>query len=97
MSIEIKIDALRSSSNNINARIVQLDGLNARLNSLIGQIDSSWEGKASDKYVKKLRAHEKQARKMVDLLKVFKSYVDLAVNIFEDFDIKHAGAINSSW
>lgn len=95
--IKIDIDALKSDSSVLEQRINDLQGLNARLESLIARIQSSWEGQASIVYIAKITAQAAKAKRMVEVLTEYKKYVDSAVNKFTSLDNRAANQIRGSF
>lgn len=95
--IKVDIDALKSNSASLETRIGELQGLNSRLESLIAQIQASWEGQASILYIAKLTAQAAKAKKMVDVLTEYKKYVDNAITKFSTTDSNSGNKIRNSF
>lgn len=95
--IKIDIDALKSSSSSLASRIGELEALNKRLETLLVNVASSWEGQASLAYVAKMREYHDKAKDMVRVLTEYKKYVDKAVELFNEKDRNAANRINNSF
>ena len=73
-NIRIDTDGLQ---NNISSmRAYELDSLNARTQSLLAQIASSWEGEASTAYINIMTERIQKAGQMKELLQEFISYME---------------------
>lgn len=95
MSIKIDLSGLENSVSNLEKKAKGLEDLNNRLDSLIGQMDASWEGNANERYIKKLRGYETQAKKIVDVVMTFASYASKALELFDGLDSKSAQKIRN--
>ena len=94
---KVDITALRTDEKALDQQIQELTELNKRLETLLGRIESSWEGDASTTYLRVMRTYAAQAANMVEVLKEFKSYVNNAADTFETFDKKTASRIWGSF
>ena len=94
---KVDISALRTDERQLDKQIQELQELNKRLETLLGRIESSWEGDASTTYIRMMRNYAAQASNMEEVLKEFKSYVNTAAETFEDFDKKTASRIWGSF
>ena len=84
------------TSNNISsmrAYVNELDSLNARTQSLLSQIASSWEGEASTAYINIMTERMQKAGQMKELLQEFLSYMEDARTKFVSRDQEGASAI----
>ena len=95
--IRINIEALRSDSNKLSAKIAELQNLNTRLENLLSRIEGSWEGQSSITYIGTMRSHAAKAVKMVDVLTEYKKYVDSAIEKFSNLDKSAANRIRGSF
>ena len=95
--IKIDIDALKSNASALEGRIAELQNLNSRLESLIAQIQASWEGQASIVYIAKLTAQAAKSKKMVEVLMEYKKYVETAISKFSSVDTNAANKIKNSF
>lgn len=81
----------------ITGQITDLEELNQRLGSLLGQMQDSWEGDASVSYITTMQERKRQAEKMVTVLEEFKHYIEQAKQRFTELDSRSASTINGSW
>ena len=95
--IKVDVDALKSNASSLEARIVELQNLNTRLENLISRIQASWEGQSSEIYIAKITAQAVKAKKMVDVLTEYKKYVDNAVEKFSGVDSSSANKIKNAF
>lgn len=95
--IRIDIDALKSNATSLEARIVELQDLNTRLENLIARIQGSWEGQSSVIYIAKITAQAAKTKKMVDVLQEYKKYVEKAISNFSTVDNNSANKIRGSF
>lgn len=91
--IKIEINKLQGYSSTLSQRITELQTLNTRLQTLISDIDASWDGDASEKYSLMLQGYLEKAKKMVGVLTEYKRYVDNAINKFSNLDKNSASTI----
>ena len=96
---KIKIDesALRSNAAALETRIGELQNLNGRLSELITRIESSWEGQSSVTYIAKMMSLAAKAKKMEQVLREYKKYVESTVNKFTELDNSAANRIRNSF
>ena len=93
--IKADVAALRANAKTINKDISELNRLNAELEHLLANIESTWEGKASEKYIAQMRKHKDKADKMVNVLFEFKGYIEKAATKLETMDKEGASKIRS--
>lgn len=93
--IKIDTEGLKNSSENIGARIAELQNLNSRLESLIARIADSWEGNASEAYINLLRSYAEHAKNMINILNEYKKYIDKTVVKFSELDRNKANIVKS--
>ena len=91
--IKVNVDALRQNKTDIERRITELQNLNTSLDRLLSDIEGSWTGAASEKYIATMRQHKKKAEQMVNVLNQFKSYIEQAATRFEQKDKDGASKI----
>ena len=91
--LKIEISALRTNQTNLEKQIADLEALNSRLETLLARIESSWDGDASDSYIRVMRGYAQQAAEMVKVLTEFKSYVNKTADTFENLDKKISSRI----
>lgn len=84
--LKVEISGLRTNQANLEKQIAELESLNRRLETLLGRIESSWDGDASDSYIRVMRGYAQQAANMVEVLKEFKTYVNKTADTFETLD-----------
>ena len=82
-NIRIDADGLQNNISSMRAYINELDSLNARTQSLLAQIASSWEGEASPAYINIMTERMQKAGQMKELLQEFLSYMEDARNLPE--------------
>ena len=75
-NIRIDADGLQNNNSSMRAYINELDSLNARTQTLMTQIASSWEGEASTAYINIMTERIQKAGQMKELLQVFISYME---------------------
>ncbi len=95
--IKVAITSLRENEKSLEKQLAALEQLNGRLESLLNQIESSWEGDSSAAYIQLMRRYGKQAAAMTQVLTEFKSYVKNAADTFERRDEQAAARINGSF
>lgn len=91
------IDALRASSAVLNAKTAELERLNQRLEALIGRIDASWEGQASQTYIQGMQLRAQKAKEVAAMIGEFRAYVDSTASELSEMDAKMAAVLNSSF
>lgn len=91
--IRVDIDALCQNKADIEARILELQNLNSNLDALLSNIEGSWTGAASEKYIATMRQHKRKAEQMVNVLNEFKGYIEQAADRFEQKDKEGASRI----
>ena len=74
-NIRIDTDGLQNNISSMRAYVNELDSLNARTQSLLAQIASSWEGEASTAYINIMTERMQKAGQMKELLQEFLSYM----------------------
>ena len=67
-NIRIDTDGLQNNISSMRAYVNELDSLNARTQSLLAQIASSWEGEASTAYINIMTERMQKAGQMKELL-----------------------------
>lgn len=95
--IVVDIAALQNNEKTIGDYISRLEALNARLETLLGRIESSWEGNSSQAYLNLMRGYAAQSANMAAVLREFKSYVGKAHTLFETKDRTSASRISGSF
>lgn len=95
--ISINTDGLKQSSQSISKRQEELQALNSRLESVINAIANSWDGTASEAYIRMMQKYLKQGREMEKVLREFQKYADTALTKFDSKDKQSANKINSSF
>ena len=70
-NIRIDTDGLQNNISSMRAYVNELDSLNARTQSLLAQIASSWEGEASTAYINIMTERMQKAGQMKELLQEF--------------------------
>ena len=93
----VKLTQLRENSSALERQIGGLTQLNARFTALLGRMEASWEGAASEAYLRLMQQYAAQAADIVLVLQEFKSYVDRAVSAFEEADNSAASRILGSF
>ncbi|MBQ1931110.1 MAG: WXG100 family type VII secretion target [Lachnospiraceae bacterium] len=91
--LKVEISALRTNQTNLEKQIADLEALNRRLETLLARIESSWDGDASDSYIRVMRGYAQQAADMVKVLTEFKTYVNKTADTFENLDKKISSRI----
>ena len=81
-NIRIDTDGLQNNISSMRAYVNELDSLNARTQSLLAQIASSWEGEASTAYINIMTERMQKAGQMKELLQEFLSYMAPAGKLF---------------
>ena len=92
-NIRIDTDGLQNNISSMRAYVNELDSLNARTQSLLAQIASSWEGEASTAYINIMTERMQKAGQMKELLQEFLSYMENARTKFVSRDQEGASAI----
>lgn len=95
--IKVEVTALRENEKSLEQYIASLEELNSRLETLLGRIESSWEGDSSAAYINVMRRYAAQAANMARVLTEFKSYVRSAADTFENTDKKAASRIENAF
>lgn len=84
-NIRIDTDGLQNNISSMRAYVNELDSLNARTQSLLAQIASSWEGEASTAYINIMTERMQKAGQMKELLQEFLSYMEKpGQNLFQE-------------
>lgn len=84
-NIRIDTDGLQNNISSMRAYVNELDSLNARTQSLLAQIASSWEGEASTAYINIMTERMQKAGQMKELLQEFLSYMRMpGQNLFQE-------------
>ena len=96
-AIVIRLGQLRENSSSLEQQIAGLTQLNARLTALLGRMEASWEGAASEAYLRLMQRYAAMAADIVLVLQEFKSYVDQTVSAFEEADSSVASRIMASF
>lgn len=91
--IKADVAALLANKAEIDKKASELQSLNSNLNALLSDIEGSWDGEASDRYIDKMREHKKKAEQMVEVLQEFSSYIQEAATRFEQRDRESAAKI----
>lgn len=91
--IKINADGLRSDIAAMDQHIGQLEALNSQLEGLINRIDESWDGDACTAYIASMNGRLQSARQMISVLQEFRSYMQEAVDRFEEKDQQGASRI----
>lgn len=92
-NIRIDTDGLQNNISSMKAYVNELDSLNARTQSLLAQIASSWEGEASTAYINIMTERMQKAGQMKELLQEFISYMEAARTKIVSRDQEGASAI----
>ena len=92
-NIRIDTDGLQNNISSMRAYINELDSLNARTQTLLSQIASSWEGDASTAYINIMTERMQKAEQMKALLQEFLSYMESAKTKFASRDQESSYAI----
>ena len=95
--VAVDITALQDNEKTIQQYISQMEALNARLETLLGRIESSWEGKSSQAYLNLMRGYAAQAVNMGAAMREFEKYVQKACTMFEAKDRAAASRILGSF
>jgi WXG100 family type VII secretion target len=95
-NIKVDIAVLTKNSQQLSQQINELQLLNNRLDALLTQIDASWDGAASEKYISVMRQHMRKAESMVSVLTEFKNYMEKAASLFSNEDQSGASRIRNS-
>jgi len=95
--VKVEVSELRNNESTLQQQITQLETLNSRLEALIVRMESSWEGEASEAYMRMMRRYAQQNAKMVKVLEEYKSYVKKAADTFESLDKSAAARIYGSF
>ena len=90
-NIRIDTDGLQNNISSMRAYVNELDYLNARTQSLLAQIASSWEGEASTAYINIMTERMQKAGQMKE--QEFLSYMEDARTKFVSRDQEGASAI----
>lgn len=96
-TVKVEISELRKNESAIQQQIRELSSLNARLESLLTRMESSWDGEASEAYMRLLRRYAQQTAKMVTVLEEYKGYVKNTADTFESMDKNSANRIRGSF
>lgn len=91
--IKINIDGLQQNRNAIDQKINELQALNARLDSLLSSIESTWDGAASQQYIASMTQKKAKAKEMVAVLQELRNYMSQASERFEQQDKSGAAKI----
>ena len=91
--IKVNVEGLLNNKNIIEQKITELQSLNARLTQLLGRINDSWEGEASEQYIMKMLGYKQKADEMVEVLSEFKKYMLEAASKFDAQDKNGASKI----
>lgn len=91
--IKANVAALRQNANTIQKDISELNRLNAALNQLLANIESTWDGKASEQYIASMVKHKKKAEQMINVLQEFMNYIEKAARKLETMDKEGASKI----
>ncbi len=95
--LKVEISALRANQANLEKQIAELEALNRRLETLLARIESSWDGEASEAYIRVMRNYAQQAANMEQVLTEFKSYVNKTADTFETLDKNVASRIHGAF
>lgn len=95
--IRIDYDGLMQQVSSLNSQIEQYQTLGGRVNSLLAQMQSSWEGNACNSYISMMHGYMQKAEKMTAVLSAFKSYAEGAANDFTQTDRQCAEIIKSAF
>lgn len=93
IAIIINKAMLRGKARELEGRTQELHALNTRLATLIGSIQGSWEGQASEAWLNTMQAYLQQAQGMIEVLQEFKGYANQAADEFEEEDNEAASII----
>lgn len=81
--IKVDIQGLRENASTLDGAVSEMDALYSRLNSLIAQLEATWDGAASEAYVDRLR---KDARKVKDAAAITKEFARYGRKTAEKFE-----------
>lgn len=95
--IKVNPEGLRQNLGEIDTCIRELEGLNARLDALLGSIGSSWDGEASEQYIASMTRHKAKAAEMAGVLGELRRYMQQAADRFEQVDRDGAARIRGSF
>ena len=95
--IKIDYDMLNQEASRLNSQIQEYESLGSRVNTLIGQMQASWEGEACNAYTEMMQRYMMQSQKMVGILNAFKSYATGASEDFAEIDMQCAALIRNSF
>ena len=84
--VEIDIEALETESKKLAGQIKRLNDYNNRLNNLINNMSSVWEGDAAIAYINAMRKHYNKAVAIKDTLNELKKSVDIQVTQLREID-----------
>lgn len=94
-NIRIDTDGLQNNISSMRAYVNELDSLNARTQTLLSQIASSWEGAASAAYVSTMTERVQKAGQMKELLEEFIAYMEAAKTKFASRDQESASSVRA--
>ena len=95
--IRINYDGLQQQSSAMRSCIHNYEAVISRTNSLLAQIQESWEGNASMNYTQRMANYMQQIRKMIEVLNRFRTISDSVANRFSATDTNCANIINRSF
>jgi len=93
--IKVNTEGLQANISAISEKIAELQGFNANLDSLLNQIDASWEGAASVAYAARMRRYYSKTVEMIGVLEEFRKYMQEASSKFEQQDSAGAAGIRA--
>ena len=84
--IDIDIETIRSSATTLEAKVNELKVMRFRLYKLIGNINDTWDGEASEAYIQKLEGYLVNIDNMVEIYMNYKKYLDDVAFRFDELD-----------
>lgn len=81
--ITVDIQGLRENSDTLSNCVAEMENLYRRLNTLISQLDATWDGDASQAYISKLN---RQANLVMDSAKITKEFSEYGKKTADKFE-----------
>ena len=95
--ISVNTEELQKNAAHLKQQYTQLKSLNAKLEALLGTIETGWTGSASVAYIGMMRNYLKQGKKMESVLLEYQKYADNTANQFSSGDRNLANRIRNSF
>ena len=95
--IRIDLDGLRSRANAMEGHIAEYESLNRQMQSLSGDMTTTWKGASGSAYSSMMSGYVSQAQSLVQILRKFENYATDAAEKFEVADAECVGRIRNSF